>query len=241
MTFHGPWACYQFTMILPLLKSPVGARALPFLVFVLLTAMQGLLGSGSQYWIYVVKTFLGAWMILSVRKAIPELRWSFSPVAILTGIGVFGLWVGLEGLYPHLSQLFSKAPIAAPTQAWNPHAYFGQGSLLAWSVIVVRCVGVTLVVPPIEEAFYRSLLYRAIERSDFLSMPLSQFAAKGFFVTSLVFGLSHREWLPGILCGMAYQFLVLRRGHLGEAMAAHAVTNALLAGYVLWKGAWQFW
>jgi hypothetical protein len=34
---------------------------------------------------------------------------------------------------------------------------------------------------------------------------------------------------------------MLRRGRIGEAVAAHALTNALLAIYVLVSGHWQLW
>ena len=212
----------------------MAARALPFFVFVLLTSFQGKLGATSEYWLYALKTVVGAWLVWSLRGAIPEMRWTFSIPALLAGLGVVALWVGLEGYYP---------PLSTPGgRFWNPHEEFGQGSLLAWGLIGIRLLGVTLIVPPIEEAFYRSLFYRAVERHDFLSMSLSHFVPKGFFVTSIVFGLVHpREWLPAIVCGMVYQGLVLRRGHLGDSMTAHGITNLLLGLYVVWKGAWQFW
>jgi CAAX prenyl protease-like protein len=62
-----------------------------------------------------------------------------------------------------------------------------------------------------------------------------------FLVTSLIFGLSHREWLAGILCGFSYQWLVIRKGHLGDAVTAHAISNLLLGLWVVYQGAWKFW
>ena len=62
-----------------------------------------------------------------------------------------------------------------------------------------------------------------------------------YFGQSIIFGVVHREWLAGILCGAAYQWLVLRRGHLGDAMTAHAISNLLLGIWVAYKGAWHFW
>ncbi len=52
----------------------------------------------------------------------------------------------------------------------------------------------------------------------------------------------HPQWLAGILCGLTYQGLVIRKGRLGDAMTAHAITNFLLGVYVVWKGgaAWKF-
>ena len=52
---------------------------------------------------------------------------------------------------------------------------------------------------------------------------------------------AHREWLAGILCGFAYQGLVCWKKRLGDAMTAHAITNFLLALWVVGRGAWKFW
>lgn len=108
-------------------------------------------------------------------------------------------------------------------------------------MIVTRILGSTLVVPPLEEVFYRSFLYRYFARQDFLSVPLNRFLPWPFFATAAVFGFSHFQWLAGVLCGMAYQWLVLRKNRLGDAMTAHAITNFLLGIWVVWQGAWQFW
>jgi CAAX prenyl protease-like protein len=160
------------------------------------------------------------------------MRWAVSWEAVVVGIGVFVMWVGLDPFYPK----FLTSGVV-----WNPHAQFGEKSALAWLMIVTRILGSTLVVPPLEEAFYRSFLYRYIAKPDFLSVPLNRFLPLPFLVTAAVFGISHSQWLAGILCGMAYQWLVLRKNRLGDAMTAHAITNFLLGVWVAWQGAWQFW
>jgi CAAX prenyl protease-like protein len=105
----------------------------------------------------------------------------------------------------------------------------------------VRIAGSSLVVPALEEVFFRSFFYRWIARPDFEALPLNHFAWKPFVLTAVMFGFIHNEWLAGILCGFAYQWLVLRKNRLGDAMTAHAITNFLLGIYVVWKGGWHFW
>jgi hypothetical protein len=228
--------------------SPLLARVLPFVVFLGLTFFQGQFGEASKYWVYAAKTVVGAWLVWLVWPLVTEMRWKLSLPAVVTGIGVFAVWVGLDPWYPKTSELFvklglSNAKTAAEQAAaiWNPHLAFGQGTALAWLFIVVRIAGSTLVVPPLEEAFYRSFLYRFIAKSDFTSVSLRQFLPVPFLVTVMFFGLAHEQWLAGVLCGAAYQWLVLRSGALGEAMTAHAITNALLGLWVAGRGAWQFW
>jgi membrane protease YdiL (CAAX protease family) len=228
---------------------------LPFLVFLGLTFGQGKLGVTSMYWLYAVKTVVGAVMIWIVWPWVSELRWKVSTEAVLTGVAVFVVWVGLDGLYPDLNALMrdyacpvleqiglqSLCPSGDPAPPWNPHQAFGQGTLLAWFFIVVRLLGSTLVVPPLEEVFYRSYVYRYIVDLHFEKVPLGAFHWRAFILTSTLFGLAHREWLAGILCGLAYQGLVCRKKRLGDAMVAHAVTNFLLGVWVMVRGAWQFW
>jgi hypothetical protein len=113
--------------------------------------------------------------------------------------------------------------------------------VVAGLLMVVHVLGMTLIVPPLEEVFYRSFLYRYVTRHDFLSVPLNQFSLRSFLVTVLIFGISHDEWLAGILCGAAFQWLVLRKNRLGDAMTAHAITNFLLGIWVVTRGAWHFW
>jgi len=207
-------------------------RAAPFVIFVALTACQGQLGEASRYWFYVAKTAIGVWLVWAMRPAVAEMRWAFSWEAVVVGALVCVMWVGINDFYPK----FGKTGAL-----WNPNMQFGQGSGLAWFVIAVRIFGSTIIVPPLEEVFYRSFLYRYIIKPDFQSMPLGIFHGLSFVATSAVFGFTHYEWLAGILCGFAYQGLVCRKKRLGDAMTAHAITNFLLGVWVVWKGAWNFW
>ena len=225
--------------------SPVVARVLPFVVFVLITSAQGSFGPASAYWFYLAKTLVGVWLIWEMRSFVPEMRWAFSVEAVLVGVGVFILWVGISGEWTTQNSLWIKLgwshPAKTPAPVWDPLAQYGAQAPLAWLFVAVRILGSTLVVPPLEEAFYRSFLYRYVANPNFLKVPLNRFLPVPFLVTALVFGLAHNEWLAGILCGAAYQWLVLRKNRLGDAMTAHAITNCLLGLWIVWRGAWQFW
>src|SRR5512136_1803580 len=116
--------------------SPEYARVAPFVIFVALTALQGQLGEDSRYWLYLLKTLVGAWLIWEMRPLVEEMRWKVSWEAVVVGAGIFGIWVGLDGLYPRLS---------AADAVWNPGKRFGEDSALAWLFVVVRIAGSTVV------------------------------------------------------------------------------------------------
>ena len=216
--------------------SPGFARGAPFIIFLILTSAQDMLGGDLRYWLYFAKTVVGAWLIWELWPIVTEMRWSFSLEAVAVGIGFFVIWVGLDPYVPKNHLFFN--PGGDP---WNPNLRYGHGSAMAWFFVVVRIAGSTIVVPPLEEMFYRSFLYRYFIRTDFQNLPLNHRHVLSWVVTSLLFGLVHYEWLAGILCGLAYQWLVISKNRLGDAMTAHAITNFILGMYIVWRGAWGFW
>lgn len=223
-----------------LTRTPATARVAPFLLFVLLTFAQDWTGPTGPYWVYLGKTLLGLLMLAAIWPVVEELRWKVSWEGVLVGVAVFALWIGLDPLLERLGWPGSY-PRMALGRPWNPPAAFGDGAPLAWMFIAVRIAGSTLVVPPLEELFYRSFLYRYAEKADFLSVPLGRFIPRPFLLSAALFALAHREWLAALLCAVAYQGLVCWKKRLGDAMTAHAVTNLLLGCTVAWRGQWQFW
>jgi CAAX prenyl protease-like protein len=219
--------------------SPLLARVLPFVVFLVLTSCQGNLGPESHYWVYLAKCVIGAWMIWVTWPLISEMRWAISFEALIAGTLVFILWVALDVLYPKFSQ---------PNDAWDLQKQFGSASVMVWFFAGVRLAGSTLLVPMLEEVFYRSFLYRYILAPNWMLTAHNSFAVKPFLITSIVFGFTHQQWLAGIVCGMIYQLLVIRTNRIADAITAHAVTNLFLGAWVITQGfgyadkpQWHFW
>jgi hypothetical protein len=228
-------------------KSPLWARVVPFGVFLLITVtLQAGAGETGKYWWYLAKTLVGAWLVWELRAAVPEMKWALSWEGVAVGVAVFVLWVGLDPFYPKQDELMfklglGKDPAAKPPVLWNPFSELGAGSLLAWAFVGVRTAGSTVLVPMLEEVFYRSFLYRYLISPEFERVPLNRFHGASLGLTCLVFAFTHHQWLAGILCGVAYQWLVLRKNRLGDAMTAHAITNLLLALWVVGRDDWKFW
>lgn len=213
-------------------KAPEYPRVVPFAVLVLFTLFQDV-GGPARYWFYAIKTVAVAWMLWEARTFAPEMRWKISSEAVLVGVLIFAVWVGLDGYYPRLTKLGEPS---------NPHQQFGENSPAALFFILAHLAGSTIVVPPAEELFYRSFLYRYFVKIDFQAMPLGQFHPLSFAVTSILFGLMHPDrWVAGIICGLGYQWLAVRNNRLGDAITAHAITNFLLGVWVVYRQAWSFW
>jgi uncharacterized protein len=169
-----------------------------------------------------------------------ELRWHVAaPVAsIVLGIAVFVLWIAPDLLIagyrnsvlfqnPLIGQLHSSLPAAA---------------LQSWWVLAWRTIRAVVVVPVVEELFWRAWLMRWLIRPDFESVPLGTFSASSFLAVALLFALEHGSyWDVGLLTGFIYNWWMIRTKSVADCILMHALTNACLCGYVIWAGQWQYW
>jgi CAAX prenyl protease-like protein len=201
---------------------------IPFALFIIVTYMSPLLGV-SRHIIYPVKTILVAASLIYYWKSYrQEITVSFSWLAILSGIAVFFIWILPEGLYPQIG--YSE---------FNPYGYSNES--FAWFFIFFRLMGATLIVPPMEELFWRSFALRYAISSDFKSVPLGQFSWFSFIFISVLFGFEHHRWLVGIFAGIIYAGVLYRSKNLFVPILSHAITNLLLGLYVISTHQWSFW
>jgi CAAX prenyl protease-like protein len=147
---------------------------------------------------------------------------------VAAGIGVFVIWLAAARL------LLAPHGIPAPLAAMSGF------SRAAW--IASRALTSVLVIPIVEELAYRGYLMRRLVSADFEAVSFQSVGMTPLIVSAVAFGAVHGSlWLPGIVAGGAYGLVAMRTGRMGESVAAHAVTNALLAACVLAGGAWRLW
>jgi CAAX prenyl protease-like protein len=153
-------------------------------------------------------------------------------LAVVIGLGVIVAWIGLDGRYPVVSMLQGKRA------EFDPHA-LAPGARYAF--LAIRMLGLVVIVPLIEELFYRSFLMRWLVDPDLSRVPIGKVTPMGLGVTSVVFALSHPEWLPALLTGLVWGWLVGRTKSVSACVLSHATANLALGVYVLWNHAWKFW
>lgn len=210
----------QFTAAMPFV--------LPFALFAFLTYLTPLFDIPLSVG-YPVKTILVAGCLAWYWKSFStDIRPSMDWPAIGVGIAVFVIWIALEGLYPQIGMPGQYA--AAATDL------YGNGVFLLF-----RLTGAALVVPVMEELFWRSFALRLLIDFDFRNVPLGRFTWFSFIAVSIAFGFEHHRWLPGIIAGLAYAGVLYRTRNLFSPILAHAVTNLLLGIYVMQTDRWEFW
>ena len=205
-------------------------------------------------WLYPVKTLAVAAALWFFRKEYEELRspmigrkitaptpgpsaggelsapalqsWIF---AVMIGLVAIAIWIGIDSFYPKFAQATPFDPTTIASAA--------QRNMF----IVFRVVGAVIVVPLMEELFWRAFLIRWLINENFKSVPVGAFTWLSFAVTVALFGAEHAEWLAGLICGALYNGLYYRRKDVVSCVVAHAVSNAALAAWVLSRGDWKFW
>jgi CAAX prenyl protease-like protein len=108
--------------------------------------------------------------------------------------------------------------------------------------LAFRIFGAIVIVPVAEELAFRGYLYRRLKSQSFEAVDLTKWYWLPALLSSVLFGILHPDRaLAGTIAGLAYLALMVRRGSITEAIIAHGITNALLAGYVLLTNSWKLW
>jgi CAAX prenyl protease-like protein len=216
------------------------ARLLPFAAFMLLLAARGTFPEDGSWgidprWIYaltvlVVGGLLG-WFWRDYGELVRQ-TWPGGPeiaLAVVTGLAVFALWINLDARW---------MTIGSPTATFLP--LDAQGALI-WPLVIARVIGAVLVVPVMEELFWRSFVMRWIQSAQFESVVPQSVGLKAVVLSTFVFTLAHTLWLAAVIAGLAYAWLYVRTGRLWVPVIAHAVTNGALGAWVVATGNWSFW
>ena len=225
------------------------ARILPFAVYVFFLAVAQIVSwiSGSSgtapdwaahidVWLYPIKAIAVLGLLLYFWPQYRELKdkvingptEAFLTVAV--GLLVYVAWVRMDWSWAMQGD--------GAAEGYDPfRGDTGLGIVLAG----VRIFGATVVVPIMEELFWRSFLIRYLISSKFESIPLGTFSLFSFVATVVLFGLEHDLWLAGMMAGAAYTGLLYYTKRLWPCIMAHAVTNFALGIHVLVTGEWRWW
>jgi CAAX prenyl protease-like protein len=215
-------------------RHPAVPYVLPFLIFIALLALQQVVP-------------VPAWLrfLISIAAILMVSRPALSGVpskpllSILVGIAVFVIWIAPDLISPvwHHSILFDNAVVGHPAGNTPPASKNDPVFLLFRIAISV------IAVPVLEELFWRGWLMRwLIDSYHFEKVPLGAYAPSAFWFTALLFASEHGSfWDVGFLAGIVFNWWMIRTRNLWDCILAHAVTNGLLAAYVIGAGQWQYW
>ncbi|MGA3201523.1 MAG: CAAX prenyl protease-related protein [Bryobacteraceae bacterium] len=213
----------------------------PFAVFMGLLALHSVwpLADLSDQILRVTVMTAVLWFVLRgpFRPAL-DLRVRHLAATVAIGVAVFALWIAPDLLIPGYRhfRLFDNAVTGRAATSLSASA------TIAWPVLALRMIRAVVIVPIVEELFWRAWLMRWLIDSDFQKVPLGKYTAFSFWTVAVLFASEHGPyWDVGLVAGIIYNWWMVRTRSLGDLILAHAVTNFVLSAYVIAAGKWEYW
>lgn len=242
-------------------RSPVAAHVVPLAVFMLIGALQPLVGvenlqlawwrHAPEHWIYPLQTLVAGGLLLAFRSHYQLAPWRSLGWAV--GLGMLGIvwWCGPALLYENLAASGTKVPewmewlgLAERKDGFDPSLFEGRGAGYA-VVVLMRFIRMVVVVPLIEEIFWRGFLMRYVQADgdDFRKVPFGRHDWRTFAIVTGCFMAAHApvDWAGALGFGALMYWLTVKSRSLGACVVMHAVANLLLGIYVMWTRQWGFW
>jgi CAAX prenyl protease-like protein len=213
------------------------AYVAPFATFMALLAagQQGWL-KGLGEWEYAVRVGVVGLVIAVVSRPVLDFRVRNFLGSLLVGVGVFVLWIAPDTLIPGWRQnpvftVFGEVKISLSAE-----------QLASPLLLVFRTLSAAVMVPILEELFWRGWMMRWWVNTDFESLPMGQTDRQGFWIVAALFALEHGPfWEVGLITGVIYNWWMTKTRSLGDLIFVHGVTNLVLSLYVIATKQWQFW
>ena len=225
----------------PPLAADEGRRATaayiaPFLAYIALVA-AGRIFHWPPAISYVVRCAVPAALLVALSRPLLASRPARPFASILLGAAVFLIWIAPDRLfgYRHF-WLFENSLTGSAATSLAPEL---RASLVFRAM---RVLGSTLLVPILEELFWRGWLMRWLIDTRFVKVPLGAYTPMSFWVVALLFASEHGPyWEVGLAAGILYNWWIIRTHNLPDCVLAHGVTNGLLSWYVLAGNHWPYW
>jgi hypothetical protein len=173
-----------------------------------------------------------------IARPVIDLRVRHVAATLAIGVGVFAVWIAPDLLISGYRHFWLFDNVVTGKAATS----LSSSAVLSWPVLALRMVRSVLIVPIIEELFWRSWLMRWLIDNDFQRVPLGKYTAMSFWVVAALFASEHGAyWDVGLAAGVIYNWWMVRTRSLGDLILAHAVTNFILGVYVIAFGKWEYW
>jgi len=217
-------------------RRATAAFVAPFLVFVGLMAIEKALGLAPAVF-YPIRFAVVLAILVLVSRPFLEFRPQAPLASIVVGVAVFLIWIGPDQLFGYRHHwLFDNAVTGTATSSVALELTKNTAFL------VLRCVSSFVLIPVLEELFWRGWLMRWLIDREWMKVPLGHYAPNAFWIVALLFGSEHGPyWEVGIAAGATYNWWIVRTRNLADCILAHGVTNALLCAWVIATGQWQYW
>jgi exosortase E/protease (VPEID-CTERM system) len=192
-------------------------------------------------WLYPIRLLAALAVFFAYRRQYLQMDWRFGWLGPAAGVLVFAFWIAIDHwIGQDLTGRDAAGSGVILTSVAVGLARLSSGQRVLW--IALRTLAAVVTVPLAEELAFRGYIARRFMSVDVESIPFASLSLFAVVASSLAFGILHgRMWLAGVLAGMAFAVVAKLHGKLGDAVAAHATANLLLALWVIARGEYSLW
>lgn len=224
-------------------QSATAAHVAPFVVFLALNVIPGWLRIANpelpwyrqapEQWVYPLQTLLCGGLLLAFRRQYQFPPWRGYGIALALALLGFLLWVAPAWLgWVDRTKGFDPTIFAAWPE-WQAAA------------VGMRFVRLVVIVPLVEELFWRGFLMRyiAAENRPWTTIPFGLHRWQVFWIVTILVMLAHHpaDYAAAFAWGALVYFVAVRTKSLGACVLMHAACNLLLGLYVMRTQQWGFW
>lgn len=246
-------------------RDPYWAHIAPFMVFMLIMAVPDLLQSvgisfgqevdsgytsawtRKQLWLYPLQTLVCLGLLVFYRRSYPWKPASGIAIGILSGVCGIALWILPGFVFQRFQVVFPFSDTLGfvdRSHGFDAVAVLQDQPAAACWFWMTRLLRLVVVVPVMEEVFWRSFLMRflADSKQEFFEAKFGQHSIAGLLVVTGLFAAAHQpvDYFGAICFGLLAYWVTVRTKSLTAVIVMHAVANASLAAYAAASGQWGY-
>jgi CAAX prenyl protease-like protein len=241
--------------------SSTATHVLPLLLFMLLSALPGVFRvenselpwhvRAPEHWVYPLQTMICGMLLVLFRKHYTFGPWRGLGLAFALGIAGIVIWIAPSLVREHLVQNGAQPAswwewlgLAERTKGFDP-TLASQSPFWFGMVVFFRFARMVVVVPFVEELFWRGFLMRFLLAEDgrFERIRFGTHAWRVFWIVTVAVMLIHNteDYLGAFVWGCLVYLVAVRTKSLGACVLMHAIGNLALGLYVMKTQQWGFW
>ncbi len=217
--------------------NPSWPYVAPFVLYLILLGLGTHLPGGTAFH-YPLRVLLVTASLLVWSRRQVSLRAPHWAGSLLVGVAVFVLWVAPDVVWPGYRShwLFQNVLTGKAVSSIPPSDRVGVVFLS------IRLAGSVILVPVVEELFWRAWLLRYLVSRQFQTVPLGSTTWGAFWISAILFASEHGPyWDVGLATGAVLNLWMMKTRNVADCIVAHMAANGCLAAYVMAAGQWQYW
>ncbi|MEI6539517.1 MAG: CAAX prenyl protease-related protein [Planctomycetota bacterium] len=201
-----------------------------------------------ELWLYPLQTVVSLQVLLMSWK-----HYDFRPfcgIGWAIGAGILGIavWIAPGFLFVQFKMALgplSYLGFSPRTDGFNPVLITQNQAFWYWFIVVLRFLRLVIVVPLVEEIFWRGFLMRFLcdIDGDYWKVPFGKFHWLSLVVVTAMFVMAHApvDYVAAAVFGILMYGVAVKTKSLTACIVMHATANFILGLYVLSTQQWGYW